>query len=73
MHWRIIRIFDETIKKKMNDYSLKFKKNKTPFLSENYEIKEYSYIFDQKDFILPDYNIVDSYLKSKDFQKANIK
>lgn len=72
MHWISIKIFDEKIIKKDNDYYLKFTKSETPFLDENKVKREFTFKFNPADYTKNIKNLESDYFNKRDTQKSLI-
>lgn len=72
MHWISIKIFDEKIIKKDNDYYLKFTKSETPFLDENKVKRKFTFRFNPDDYTKNIKDLEKDYFSRRDTQNSLI-
>jgi hypothetical protein len=73
MHWIIIKIFDESIIKKENDYYLKFTKVETPFLDEKKKKRIFNCMFNPPSNLNTPIDLDERYYNSRDSQNTLIR
>jgi hypothetical protein len=72
MNWICIKIFDEKILKKDNDYYYRFTKAETPFLDENKLKKTFEFRFNPEDYTGNIKDLKNDYFNRRDNQKSLI-